>query len=217
MHYFTIMLKSIVIVSFLALFFSCSVNAANKKKTAVPIEEVASFDSLRLTQTLYTQLDSVNYFISKNTATYSNNIAILIDMRIPSNYNRLFVVNLKTKEIISRGLCAHGAGSEISGSDSLQFSNIPNSYMTSLGLYRIGNAYMGNFGKSYKLHGLEKSNDKAFERVVVFHRYQCVPDDEQPYPICTSLGCPMLAENKFEEIIPLIDQEKKAVVMKIYY
>lgn len=177
----------------------------------------ATFDSTRLQEILPKQIDSVNRFVLKNNSMYSNKIAVLVDMKIPSSNYRFFVVNLETQEIISRGLCAHGSGSEISGTDSLQFSNIPNSYMTSLGLYRIGNAYQGNFGKSYKLHGLEKTNNKAYERVVVLHRYLCVPDEEQAYPICNSLGCPMLSEAYFEELIPLIDQEKKPVLMKIYY
>ncbi len=126
-------------------------------------------------------------------------------------------MDLKTNKIISKGLCAHGSGSEIAGTDSLQFSNIPNSYMTSLGIYKIGSSYQGSFGKSYKLAGLEKSNDKAAARAIVLHRYGCVPDEEQYYPICNSLGCAMLSENYFEELIPLIDNEPKPILLKIYY
>ena len=159
---------------------------------------VSDYDSTRLTSVLPRQIESVKTYIRSKGAFYSNRKAILIDMKIPSKYFRLFVVDLKTNQVISRGLCAHGSGSEIAGTDSLRFSNIPNSYMTSLGLYRIGEAYQGNFGKSYRLAGLEKSNDKAVARAIVLHRYSCVPDEEQFYPICNSLGCAMLSENYFE-------------------
>ncbi len=177
----------------------------------------ADYDSTRLREVLPRQIESVKSYIRGKGAAYSNRKAILIDMKIPSKYFRLFVVDLKTNQVLSRGLCAHGSGSEIAGTDSLQFSNIPNSYMTSLGLYRIDGAYQGNFGKSYRLTGLEKSNDKAAARAIVLHRYSCVPDEEQVYPICNSLGCAMLSENYFETLIPVIDGESKPMILKIYY
>jgi hypothetical protein len=131
--------------------------------------------------------------------------------------NRFFVVDLDSMSILRKGLVAHGSGSETGFDDSLRFSNTPNSYCTSLGKYKIGNAYVGNFGRSYKLHGLDPSNSKAFERYVVLHRYSCVPDEEQLYSICNSLGCPMLSENFFDEVDTLIKTSGKSVVMEIYY
>ncbi len=139
-------------------------------------------------------------------------------MKKPSQYNRFYVVNMDSLSIVSTGLVAHGSGSETGFEDSLQFSNTPNSYMTSLGKYKIGAAYIGNFGKSYKLHGLESSNSKAFERFVVLHRYSCVPDDEQTSPICNSLGCPMLSENYFETLETLLQkQSNKNIILEIFY
>lgn len=177
----------------------------------------SDYDSTRLTTVLPQQIAAVKKYISSRGAAYSSRKAVLVDMKIPSKYFRFFVVDLETNEILSKGLCAHGSGSEIAGTDSLQFSNTPNSYMTSLGLYKIGNTYQGNFGKSYKLIGLEKSNDKAVARAIVLHRYSCVPDEEQYFPICNSLGCAMLSENYFEELIPFIDGESKPMILKIYY
>lgn len=181
----------------------------------IPLE--SDYDSTRFLKVLPQQIESVKTYIKNKGTLYSNQKAILIDMKISSKYYRLFVVDLKTNKILSKGLCAHGSGSEIEGTDSLQFSNTPNSYMTSLGLYKIGGAYQGNFGKSYKLVGLEKSNDKAAARAIVLHRYGCVPDEEQYYPICNSLGCAMLSENYFEELIPIIGKSPKPMILKIYY
>lgn len=208
---------------FIVLLFigACSLQESPKSILDTSASEVllpeSDYDSTRLELTLPQQLKSLKTYIKSKNGAYSNQKAILIDMKIPSKYFRLFVVDLKTDKILSKGLCSHGSGSEIAGTDSLQFSNTPNSYMTSLGMYKVGSSYQGSFGKSYRLIGLEKSNDKAIARAIVLHRYSCVPDEEQFYPICNSLGCAMLSENYFEELIPLIDSESKPMILKIYY
>jgi len=114
-------------------------------------------------------------------------------------------------------LVAHGSGSELTDSDSLVFSNVANSYQSSLGKYRIGGKYTGNFGKSYKLHGLDDSNDNAFKRYVVLHPYLAVPDDEQKYPIMLSLGCPMVSNGFIEILYGIIDNSSKSILMIMYY
>lgn len=215
------MTKLYYLIAFILIVCACTYNQAqipglNKEDSQELILE-SDYDSSRFLQVLPKQIESVKTYIKSKGGIYSNQKAILIDMKIPSKYFRLFVVDLKTNQIISKGLCAHGSGSEIAGTDSLQFSNTPNSYMTSLGLYKIGGSYQGSFGKSYKLAGLEKSNDKAAARAIVLHRYSCVPDEEQYYPICNSLGCAMLSENYFEELIPIIDRSPKPMILKIYY
>jgi hypothetical protein len=175
------------------------------------------FDSTRLKAELPEQIAALKRYNEAAGYKYSARTAILIDMRIPSRFNRLFIVDLRRDSIVRTMLVAHGSGSETAVRDSLQFSNTPNSYMTSLGVYKIGASYQGSFGRSFKLHGLEKTNSKAFERLVVLHRYTCVPDGEQPQNICNSLGCPMVSENNFPVLEKFIDAEKKPVLLKIYY
>lgn len=175
------------------------------------------FDSTRIQIRLPKEIKRIKKYNSLHKNLYSSRYAFCVDMHIQSKYFRFFVVDLSTDSIVQRGLVAHGQGSETGKTDSLQFSNIPNSYMTSLGLYKVGSAYQGNFGRSFKLHGLEASNNKAFERFVVLHRYSCVPDDEQYSNICYSLGCPMLSENFFPTIEKYIDKEKKPILLNIYY
>ncbi|TSJ41520.1 murein L,D-transpeptidase catalytic domain-containing protein [Fluviicola chungangensis] len=209
------------LIAFLLTVCACTYNQAQvsdltREESSGAMPE-SDYDSTRLLSVLPQQIAAVKTYIKSKGGIYSNQKAILVDMKIPSKYFRLFVIDLKTNKIISKGLCAHGSGSEIAGTDSLQFSNIPNSYMTSLGLYKIGHSYQGSFGKSYKLAGLEKSNDKAAVRAIVLHRYSCVPDEEQHYPICNSLGCAMLSEKYFEELMPIIDREPKPMILKIYY
>jgi hypothetical protein len=165
-------------------------------------------------------LENVNKtidYIKKSKVKFNPTIAFLVDVKIPSNFKRFFIFDLKNKKVISSGMMAHGEGSEIEGTDSLQFSNTPNSYMTSLGKYKVGVSYFGQFGLAYKLHGLEKTNNKAFDRLVVLHRYQCVPEEEQTSPICYSLGCPMLSENYFLEVEKVVKASKYPIILNIYY
>ncbi|MCX6293210.1 MAG: murein L,D-transpeptidase catalytic domain family protein [Sphingobacteriales bacterium] len=161
-------------------------------------------------------MNEINAYL-ENKNGYNKEIAFLIDMKISSGKNRFFVVDLRNKKILNKGLVAHGYGSSILNSDSLQFSNVPNTMATSIGKYRIGNSYYGKFGKSYKLTGLDHSNSKAFERNIVLHSYKDVPEQEVDGGICYSKGCPMVSFGFFKEIENLIDQSKRSILLYLYY
>lgn len=122
----------------------------------------------------------------KKDSQYNTEIGFFIDMKIQSGKNRFFIYNFRTKKIIDKGLVAHGSGSETGIEGKLKFSNIDNSLATSIGKYKIGNSYNGKFGKAYKLYGLDKTNNNAFNRNVVLHKYFDVPYDEQEENICNS-------------------------------
>jgi len=200
------------------LLLQCASAPAGKEAAMLREEQpVSDFDSTRLTVELPLQIKQLKQFIRTQNGKYSSKVAVFIDMKIPSKYYRFFVVNLANDSIMDRTLVAHGSGSETGTPDSLQFSNIPNSYMTSLGTYKIGSEYIGNFGRSFRLNGLDPTNSKALARAVVLHRYSCVPDEEQLYPICNSLGCPMLSEGFFPEMEKYIDASSKPLLMEIYY
>ncbi|MFZ1785327.1 MAG: murein L,D-transpeptidase catalytic domain-containing protein [Ferruginibacter sp.] len=140
----------------------------------------------------------------------------LLDMRIASGKNRFFVYNLEKDSVEMAGLVSHGGGSE-NGSDGLIFSNTPNSYCTSLGKYKIGNGYYGNFGLAYKLYGLEPSNSKAYDRFIVLHAYDCVPDKEvYPFPICLSQGCPTVSGSFLTRLTDYIAESRVPIMMWIY-
>lgn len=162
------------------------------------------------------QINAVKRLIKYNPK-YNNRIAFFIDMKIPSGKNRFFVYDLKQNKIIDKGLVAHGSGSETSIKGKLKFSNVPNSLSTSLGKYTIGNHYIGKFGKSYKLYGLDATNSNAFDRDIVFHYYYDVPYKEQDDYICNSYGCPMVNKKYFDRIAKIIDSSTSDIVMSIYY
>lgn len=204
----------IILVSFSSCTNAQTITTSSLKDEAN--DEAITTDSIPVYQRLISKATELKAYLT-GKSSYDQKIAILIDMRQNSGKNRFFVVDLDSMSILKKGLVAHGSGSETGFDDSLRFSNTPNSYCTSLGKYKVGNAYVGNFGRSYKLHGLDPTNSKAFERFVVLHRYSCVPDEEQLFPICNSLGCPMLSENFFEEVDAVIRKSGKSVLMEIYY
>lgn len=149
-----------------------------------------------------------------NGRNLNNKIVFLVDMSIPSGSPRFFVYNMEKDSVEAAGLVTHGYGSI--SAKGLQFSNIPGSNATSLGRYKIGKAYIGRFGLAYKLHGLDKTNNKAFERFVVLHAHDCVPDKEVFYSICESQGCPTVAPAFLHQLKQYIDVSEKPVLLHIY-
>ena len=141
----------------------------------------------------------------------------MIDMRLPSGKNRFFVYNLLKDSLEATGLVTHGKGSESQTGD-LVFSNSPNSNCTSLGKYKIGNSYNGNFGLSYKLMGLDKTNSRALDRAVVLHSYLGVPKEEvYPASICLSEGCPAVSAPFFAQLKGYMDESAEPILLWIYY
>ena len=114
-------------------------------------------------------------------------------MKIASGRNRFFVYDLQKDSILFSGLVAHGScdnGFQMEAN----FSNKVNSGCSCLGKFSIGNSYNGRFGTAYKLYGLDSSNSNAYERSIVLHSYDCVPEQEiYPLPVCNSRGCPMVS------------------------
>jgi hypothetical protein len=113
------------------------------------------------------------------------------------------------------GLVAHGSG--LTNTDNIVFSNEPGSYCSSVGKYRIGASYYGQFGLAYKLYGLESTNNNAFERFVVLHAHDCVPEKEvYPLSICESWGCPTVSPGFLDKLAGYIDHSDKSILMWIY-
>ncbi len=150
---------------------------------------------------------------------YNTEYCFLVDMSIPCGKNRFFVYNLKKDSLEISSLVAHGFGSTKPDTyDDLEFSNTPNSFKTSLGKYRIGNDYMGTYGFSYKLYGLDSTNDRAFERSIVLHADTHVPETEVfPYHIYRSAGCPAVSPLFLAVLSKYIKASKKPVLLWIYY
>lgn len=194
------------------LFFSNKISPKNTKNN--PSVIAASGDSIE--EKLLSRAAIIKKFIANNP-NYNKEIVFLIDMKISSGKNRFFVYDLKNNVIMDQGLVAHGIGSETQTEGQMLFSNEANSLCTSLGKYYIGSSYNGKFGKSYKLFGLDQTNNNALSRNIVIHKYAKVPREEQETPICKSFGCPMINGEFYARIEKLIDDSKSKILLDIYY
>jgi len=133
------------------------------------------------------------------------NIITLIDFDKASNEDRFFIIDLKNFKILFESLVAHGrnSGDEIATS----FSNLANSYKSSLGFYITGETYNGQHGLSLKLDGLESGiNDNARARNIVIHSADYVSQSfiEKNGRLGRSFGCPSLPSENYNAIIDTI-------------
>ncbi|MCV9931946.1 murein L,D-transpeptidase catalytic domain family protein [Flavobacterium sp. LS1R47] len=204
------MKKSALFLIFIGVFcvsFKCIHKEENLQ---LPNSKLSSKEKLA------SQINEIKKFVN-TSSKYNTEVGFFIDMRIASCKNRFFIYDLKNNKLLDQGLVGHGSGSETGIPGKLKFSNIKNSYSTSLGKYAIGNSYNGTFGKAYKLYGLDKSNSNAFDRNIVLHKYWDVPFEEQKNPICNSQGCPMVNEKFYGVIEKIIDNSKKKIILVIYH
>ncbi len=136
-------------------------------------------------------------------------------MSLPSGQNRFFVYNLKKDTLQNSGLVTHGSCNQY-WLEGRKYGNTVGCGCTSLGKYKVGHSYNGRFGLAYKLYGLDKTNDKAFERFVVLHSHECVPETEVKDDICQSDGCPTVSPGFLQYLKPIINASKKPVLLWIY-
>ncbi len=146
---------------------------------------------------------------------YNTDFAFLLDMSVKSNKYRFFVVNLKTNTIEMSALVAQGRGKQRLNLDK-DYSNTPGSNCSSLGIYKIGKPYDGDFGRSYKLFGLDATNKNAFNRAIVLHAMGSIPNVETNFPIWQSEGCPSVSPSVLEKLGSMIDASKKPVLLWMY-
>jgi L,D-transpeptidase catalytic domain len=162
---------------------------------------------------LHSKVLTAKQFIVKNK--YNKDVCFLIDMKLRSGSNRFFVYDLKNDSVLQSGVVTHGRCNErwLTGR---KYGNEPGCGCTSLGKYKIGNAYNGRFGLAYKLHGLDSTNNNAFKRFVVLHAHDCVPENEVWSDICQSDGCPTVSPGFLQELKTIINQSKKPTLLWIY-
>lgn len=146
----------------------------------------------------------------------STRVAFLVDMQRHSGKKRFFIYDLQADTVRSAGLVAHGSCNRNWLPDAA-FGNEPGCGCSSLGRYKVGYAYPGRFGTAFKLYGLDRSNSNAFDRFVVLHAYDCIPDTEiYPRNVCNSLGCPMVSYRFLATAATAIRQEKKPILLWIF-
>jgi hypothetical protein len=160
---------------------------------------------------LYDRAEKIRAYAARKG--FDTSFAFMIDMGMKSGKKRFFVMDLNNMTIVKRGMVAHGRGNS---SFNKNYSNTSGSNCTSLGIYKVGSMYKGNYGVSYKLMGLEGSNSNALNRSIILHSMSCIPYEEIEAPICQSEGCPSLSPAFLKEIAPIINSRSKPMLMWIY-
>jgi hypothetical protein len=133
---------------------------------------------------------------------------------LSSSERRLFLykVNPYTHKLadkyalVLKSYVAHGTGSG-RGDIPTNFSNIPNSHMSSLGAVITGEEYDGKYGRSLRLHGLDIGvNSNIYSRAIVVHKAAYTTSD---YVLANgkcgnSHGCLAVQPDLKEEIVSKI-------------
>jgi hypothetical protein len=112
---------------------------------------------------------------TKTVTVGSPQLVAIIDYGAPSTDYRFFLINLYNGDVI-RFYSSHGLGSGKSNF-ATKFSNIKDSKQTSLGIYLGGEIYLGRYGKTLRMYGLQGANDQSYNRDIVLHGAWYVGDE----------------------------------------
>jgi len=160
------------------------------------------------------EIQKIKTFVKANG--YNQKIAFMVDYSLHSGLSRFFVVDLNKEKILDKGLVCHGSCKGENDSDYAEkFSNINDSYCTSLGFASIGKRDYSKWGKHYKywINGLEISNSNMKSRVVVLHAWEGVANKTiYPISLATSWGCPTVSINFLDRLDKILKKEEKIVI-----
>ncbi|MBX9887737.1 MAG: murein L,D-transpeptidase catalytic domain family protein [Flavobacteriaceae bacterium] len=219
-----------VLLVFFSLLFKDVVPADVKKTNPVYYSKNYKVNSVSAEELAYSNLQSNDlpmpsregfmqafkgFTKLKEKGLVTKNILTLIDFSLSSNTKRLWVIDLNSNLVLFNTLVAHGrnTGNEYANS----FSNVSESFKSSLGFYATGEIYRGKHGASLKLDGLEKGiNSNARERAVVIHGADYVSESfiHNNKRLGRSLGCPAIPVELTDKIIKTI---KDKSCLFIYY
>lgn len=207
-------MKSIALgLAVFSLFIPRAMSAASStsfSRTDFEVSELGTIETEVFDLALGAASCAVKSGVVKNPPTLT-----VIDYSKPSSEQRLWVFDLRSRELLYQELVAHGQGSGANMAS--QFSNEPETHRTSLGLFVTRDTYVGKNGYSLRLDGLDKGvNDRARERAIVMHGAPYVSDAfvKANGRLGRSWGCPAVRELVARE---MIDTVKGGGLVFAYY
>ncbi len=132
-------------------------------------------------------------------AIWKRYIVGIADFGLHSAERRFHFVNLDREEVQSHHV-SHGTGSDPEHDGYLKtYSNVEGSLATSRGAYVTWEWYVGRYGTSVRLGGLDPTNEAAFRRAIVMHRanYAEPAHIERYGRLGRSNGCFAMGEEQF--------------------
>ncbi|WP_299309762.1 murein L,D-transpeptidase catalytic domain-containing protein [uncultured Croceicoccus sp.] len=149
-------------------------------------------------------LDVARREVERNAATlWKSDIAGIADFGVHSSVPRFHFANLENGTVRSFRV-AHGKGSDPDHNGMLDaFSNVEGSNATSRGAYITYEWYVGKYGTSIRLGGLDPTNDNALRRYIVMHSawYAEASHVAEWGRLGRSDGCFAMAPDEFNEAL----------------
>ena len=145
----------------------------------------------------------VDAFRMHNTLITQRRVMAIADFSVASATPRFHLLNMEDGANQAL-LVAHGKGSDPDHSGWVQnFSNVPGSLATSSGAYAVGESYIGKYGLSRRLTGLEPDNDQAEARAIVIHPAWYVSEAiaTEQGKLGRSQGCFAFSENDIAQVL----------------
>ena len=151
---------------------------------------------------------------------FNPDVCILVDFSQYSGNERLYIYDLDKNHIKESGRVAHGIGKEGLFSKA-SFSNVPESWESSLGRYRTGrlrtlNIPQFNNVPCIEVHGLDPTNSNAHRRGIVIH--PGLLTSKKTLTPCEPLsqGCFTVGQDTFDAIKSLTRQSSKPILLYAY-
>ncbi len=132
-------------------------------------------------------------------------ILSIADFDQKSTNKRLWIIDLEQKELRLNTWVAHGQHS--GGDQPNRFSNVNNSFQSSIGFYVTGEIYSGQHGRSLRLDGMDEGfNSNARKRAIVVHGASYVSQGtiNALGRLGRSQGCPAVAPELSNTVIDAI-------------
>ena len=154
--------------------------------------------------------NSIKTIIEKHDYTIDK--VFYVDFSIPANQPRFFVINLIYRKVLAKGYCASGKTND---SGVVIFSNLEGSNCSSKGAYKIGKSYIGKYGKSYILYGLDSTNSNAYDRNIVIHPYSNLEKKESFRFVPVTEGCVGVTDSFLNQLSSYIDKSVIPILLII--
>lgn len=127
----------------------------------------------------------------------------IADFALHSAHKRFHFVDLENNRVESFHV-SHGDGSDPDHDGWLKwYSNLEGSHCTSRGAYMTRSWYVGKFGTSIRLDGLDQTNSNALSRAIVMHQAQYArPEHIDRYGrLGRSNGCFAMGPEQFDRAL----------------
>lgn len=207
------MKKHMILCLFFMIFCGCEQVTTEDRETSIPEEKtvmnshISSEECKKLKE--YCERQGFN-----------SEVCILVDFSEYSGNERLYIYNLDKNLILESGRVAHGIGKKGMFSKA-SFSNVPDSWESSLGRYKLGRLRTLNIPEfknvpCIEVHGLDPTNSNAHRRGIVIHPGLFTSKKTVTPCEPMSQGCFTVGQDTFDSIKSLTQKSPTPILLYAY-